>query len=91
MNKAILFGHTLSHLKFEIHVVMDLSQGRLQTPFQNINSSGSNALMALKGRWEMALPFFYFMLNPKQTYGYSDQPILDLSHLSAGVGLRVPD
>ena len=41
-----LFGHKLSHLKFEIHV--HLSHRRLQTRFQNINSD-SNALMALKG------------------------------------------
>jgi carbon monoxide dehydrogenase subunit G len=43
----------LSHLKFEIHVVMHLSQRRLQTRCQNINSSDKNALMALKGdgRW----------------------------------------
>ena len=31
VNKAVLFGHKLIHLKFEIHVVMHLSQGRLQT------------------------------------------------------------
>ena len=37
-----------SHLKFEIHVVMHLSQWRLQTLCQNINSSSSNTL-ALKG------------------------------------------
>ena len=50
---AILFGHKLSHLNFEIHVVMHLSHRRLQTSCQNINSSDSNALMALKGdgRW----------------------------------------
>jgi hypothetical protein len=47
-----LFGHYLSHLKFEIHVVMHLSQRRQQAHCQNINSSGSNAL-ALEGdgRW----------------------------------------
>ena len=53
---GLLFGNKLlakNHLKFEIHVVMHLSQRRLQTRCQNINSSSSNALMALKGdgRW----------------------------------------
>ena len=46
----LLFGHRLSHLKFEIHVVMHLSQRRLQTCCQNINLSSSNVL-ALKGDW----------------------------------------
>ena len=52
-NEAILFGHKISHLKFEIHVVMHLSHRRLQMCCQNINLSDSNALMALKGdgRW----------------------------------------
>ena len=36
---GLLFGHKLSHLKFEIHVVVRLSQWRLQTRCQNINSS----------------------------------------------------
>jgi hypothetical protein len=49
VNQAILFGHKLSHLKFEIHVVMHLSHRRLQRRCQNINLSGSNALMDLKG------------------------------------------
>ena len=42
----------LSYLKLEIQVVMHLSQQRLQTRCQNINSSTSNAL-PLKGygRW----------------------------------------
>ena len=31
VNKAVLFGHKLIHLKFEIHVVMHLSQQRLHT------------------------------------------------------------
>ena len=47
-------GHIInSHLKFEIHVVIHLSHQSLQTHCQNINSSDSNALMALKGdgRW----------------------------------------
>ena len=53
VNQAILFGNKLSHLQFKIHVVMHLSHRRLQTRCQNINSSDSNALMALKGdgRW----------------------------------------
>ena len=45
---GLLFGHKLSHLKYEIHAVMHLSQQRLQTRSQNINSSSSYAL-ALKG------------------------------------------
>ena len=52
---GLLFGHKLSHLKFEIHVVMHLSQRRLQTRCQNINLSNSNALnialMAGDGKW----------------------------------------
>ena len=46
---GLLFGHKLSHLKFEIQVVMHLSQQTLQRRCQNINSSTSNALIALKG------------------------------------------
>ena len=45
---GLLFGHTLSRLSFEIHVVMHLSQRRLQMRCQNINLLSSNAL-ALKG------------------------------------------
>ena len=45
---GLLFGHKLSHLKFEIYVVMHLSQRRLQTR-QNIYLSSSNVFMALKG------------------------------------------
>ena len=44
---TILFGHKLRHSKFEIHV--HPSHRRLQTCWQNINLSDSNALMALKG------------------------------------------
>ena len=65
---AILFGHKLSHLKFEIHVVMHLSHRRLQRRCQNINSSDSNALMALKGdgSWHSLV---YCTLRPNHTYG----------------------
>ena len=46
---SLIFGHKLSHSKFEIHVVMHLPQRRLQTRCQNVNSSGSNELMAVGG------------------------------------------
>ena len=36
---GLLFGDKLSHLKFEIHVVMHLSQQSVQTRCQNSNSS----------------------------------------------------
>ena len=42
-----IIGNKLSHLQFEMHV--HLSHRRLQTRCQNIHSSDSNALMALKG------------------------------------------
>ena len=47
-----VFGHRLSHLKLEFHVVMHLSQRRLQMRCENINLSSWNAL-AFKGdgRW----------------------------------------
>ena len=75
----LLFGHTLSHLKFEIHVVMRLSQRRLQTCCQNINSSSSNAL-ALKGEKLKINGTLIGLLHasPKTHLRVSDQPILDL-------------
>ena len=45
---GLLFGHKLSHLKFEIHVDMHLSQRRLQTRCRNTNSS-SQMRWILKG------------------------------------------
>ena len=77
----MLLGHKLSHLNFEIHVVMHLSHRRLQTCCQNINSSDSNALMALKGdgrwhsHWFIAL---YAQTTPTGNKATSDQPFLDL-------------
>ena len=60
---GLLFDHKLSQLKSEIHVVMHLSQWRLQTRCQNIISSSSNAL-TLKGVGRRCA------LRPKHTYGF---------------------
>ena len=49
---SLLFGHTLRHLQFETHVVMHLSQWRLQKHCQNINLSSLNAFALRRGgRW----------------------------------------
>ena len=76
----LLFGHKLSHLKFEIHVViMHLSQRRLKICCPNSNSS-SNAL-ALKGNGRRHSHWFiawYAQNTPTNNKATSDQPILDL-------------
>ena len=41
---GLLFGHKLSHFKFEIHVVMHPSQRRLQTSKYQLASSNALAL-----------------------------------------------
>ena len=71
----------LNHLKFEIHVVMHLSQRRLQTRCQNINCK-------LQMRWllkEMGDGTVIGLLHvaPKTHLQVSDQPILDLRHRAA--------
>ena len=79
VNQAVLFGHKLSHLKFEIHV--HLSHRRLQTRCQNINLSDLNVLMALKGdgsrhsHWLIAR---YPQTTHTGNQATSDQPFLDL-------------
>ena len=81
VNWAILFGHKLSHLKFEIHVIMHLFHQRLQTRCQNINSSDSNALMALKGDGSWHSHWFvacYAQPTPTGNQATTGQPFLDL-------------
>ena len=73
---SLLFGHKLSHLKFEIHVVMHLSQRRLQTRCQNINSS-SPMRWLLKGMAGGTL-IGLLHVTPKTHLRVSAQPILDL-------------
>ena len=66
-----LFGHKLSHVKFEIHVVMHLSQWRLQTALSKYQLVKSNAL-ALKGdgRWNC----HWFIARYAHTYGFQTDP-----------------
>ena len=73
---SLLFGHKLSHLKFEIHVVMHLSQRRLQTRCQNTNSS-SQMRWLLKGMAGGTL-IGLLHVTPKTHLRVSDPPILDL-------------
>ena len=68
---GLLFGHKLSHLKFEIHVVMHLSQRRLQTRCQNINSS-SQMRWLLKGMGDV---IGLLHVTPKTHLQVSDQLI----------------
>ena len=73
---GLLFGHKLNHLKFEIHVVMHLSQRRLQMRCQNINSSTSMRYYAhgsYRG-WETELSLVYCTLPPKHTNGFQTNP-----------------
>ena len=79
---GLLFGHKLSYLKFEIHVVKHLSQERLQTRCQNINSSSSNAL-ALKGdeRWNSHCFFARYAQNTPTGFR--------LTHIRFAMGARV--
>ena len=73
---VILFGHKLSHSKFEIHV--HLSHRRLQTHCQNIKSSDSNALMALKGDGSWQSHGFiarYAQTPPTGNQATADQPL----------------
>ena len=69
VNQAILFGHKLSHWKFEIHVVNGHAHRRLQTQRQNINSSDSNALRALKGDGRWLSHGFIARYGENHTYG----------------------
>ena len=71
---SLLFGHKL--LKFEIHVVMHLSQRRLQTRCQNTNSS-SQMRWLLKGMGDGTLNGLV-RVTPKTHLRVSAQPILDL-------------
>ena len=66
-----LFGHKLSHLKFEIHVVMHLSQ-------QNANALSkyqlvkSNALAPKEdGRWNS---HWFIAHYPEHTYRFQTNP-----------------
>ena len=77
---SLLFGHKLSHLKFEIHVVMHLSQRRLQTRCQNTNWS-SQMRWLLKGMAGGTL-IGLLRVTPKTHLRVSDQPILDKAHLT---------
>ena len=73
--------YKLSHLKFEIHVAMHMSHRRLQTRCQNINSSDSNALMALKGDGRWHSHWFiarYAQTTPTGNEATSDQLLLDM-------------
>ena len=72
---GLLFGHNLSHLKFEIHVVMHLSQRRLKTRSQKYKLVKSNAL-ALKrdGRWNSHW-FTLVHVTPQTHLQVSAQPI----------------
>ena len=73
---CLLFGHTLSHLKFEIHVVMHLSAAETANALSKYQLVKSNVL-ALKGdgRWHS----HWFLAGYAQENTPTEyQPILDL-------------